>query len=258
MKPWDLLHYNAMYSPSPWNTMPIPVVTLPKEPAPYNHNRCPSPIEPVLENIATNMGFSSDSSVNLTPPSGDEKETLQSDSFHSEEKPATTLLKTKNTTEQQKSSTAVGSKNQTNGGDSPRKQSLMSPSISTTSVSEGQNHHQNQRKVSTSSSVTSSPKRARIMNTMNNNNKYDGAYHTNRSPRGRLSGPQHGQPNYRQVQAQPERQKIRVDSQQSQSAASNGSNGLPSRVYYHTTPHQMKKPDFFGRQYTQPSRNWKK
>lgn len=123
---------------------------------PYSSNKSPNP-----ENIR-----SSDSSAsNLTP--GD-KETLQSDSFHSEEKPV--LLKS-NVAEQSSAQNVVNmNMKSTSGGSPPR--SLMTPSVSgprNGGISHGgTSQHQNQRKVSTSSSVTSSPKRARIMNVNNN------------------------------------------------------------------------------------------
>ena len=123
---------------------------------PYSSNKSQNP-----ENIR-----SSDSSAsNLTP--GD-KETLQSDSFHSEEKPV--LLKS-NVVEQSSAQNVVNmNMKSTSGGSPPR--SLMTPSVSgprNGGISHGgTSQHQNQRKVSTSSSVTSSPKRARIMNVNNN------------------------------------------------------------------------------------------
>merc|ERR1711971_1071187 len=124
---------------------------------PYSSNKSPNP-----ENIR-----SSDSSIasNLTP--GD-KETLQSDSFHSEEKPV--LLKS-NVVEQSSAQNVVNMNMKSTSGGSPPK-SLMTPSVSgprNGGISHGgTSQHQNQRKVSTSSSVTSSPKRARIMNVNNN------------------------------------------------------------------------------------------
>ena len=99
----------------------------------------------------------------------DDKETLQSDSFHSEEKPA--LLKS-NT----EPSSAVVRKNQ-NG--SPPK-SLMTPSISALPRGNGEGHHQNKRKVSTSPypSVSSSPRRPRIDTSNNNAGKNSAAMTT--------------------------------------------------------------------------------
>ena len=127
---------------------------------PYSSNKSPNP-----ENLR-----SSDSSIssNLTP--GD-KETLQSDSFHSEEKPV--LLKS-NVAEQSSAQNVVNmNMKSTSGGSPPR--SLMTPSLSGQTRNGGIPQHQNQRKVSTSSSVPPSPKRARSMNVNNNAAAHAGA-----------------------------------------------------------------------------------
>jgi len=156
---------------------PVPIYFYPVPPSQQNSQNKPhipdnniiSTNNPYSSNKSQNPDIrSSESSTNLTTP-GD-KETLQSDSFHSEEKPV--LLKS-NVAEQSSAQNVVNiNMKSTSGGSPPR--SLMTPSFSGQTRNGGISHggtshtHQNQRKVSTSSSVTSSPKRARIM-TVNNN-----------------------------------------------------------------------------------------
>ena len=140
--------------------------------APWPHPSAKESTLPSPNPVSNNAGSSS------SPPSDDfthdDKETLQSDSFHSEEKPALLKSYTEFEIEKLKSSASVVRKNP-NQGSPPR--SLMTPSISGHPCGNGEGpHHQNKRKVSSPSpSVSSSPRRARIVTSNNNAGKNSSA-----------------------------------------------------------------------------------